>query len=152
MWDHLILGKTRKESGLTTRSQKGVGEDVGSVRRGNLAIQLLPTSLQPAGSALLCVVPEGRARLKGFRDREADYGESSVTRMFTEGTRAPALWGCATSGGSRHSQLNKGLLDWRLVLVAPRRYFLDFSFRYAKFALMNTSLFINPVQGMSRER
>lgn len=98
------------------------------------------------------MVPADRVRLKGFRDREADYGECSVTRMFTEGTRAPALWGCVTSEGSRHSQLNMGLLDWRLVLVTPRKYFLNFSFRYPRFALMDTSLFINPVQGMSRER
>lgn len=39
------------------------------------------------------MVPEDRARLKGFRDREADCGASFVTRMFTEGTRAPALCG-----------------------------------------------------------
>lgn len=60
--------------------------------------------------------------------------------------------GLCDLSGSRHSQLNMGLLGWKLVLVAPRRYFLDFSCRYPRLALMDTSLFINHVQGMSRER
>lgn len=85
---NLILGKTRMENGFTTRSQKDVEEDVESVRRGNLGdTQLLLANQQPAGSSLFCVVPEGRARLEGFSDREADCRERAVPRMCPKGFR-----------------------------------------------------------------
>lgn len=91
---NLILGKTRMENGFTTRSQKDVEEDVESVRRGNLGdTQLLLANQQPAGSSLFCVVPEGRARLEGFSDREADCRERAVPRMCPKGFRAHVLCG-----------------------------------------------------------
>jgi hypothetical protein len=58
------------------------------------------------------------------------------------------VWHSATSEGGRLSQLNVGLLGWKLALAALGGILLISFAGTVGFALMDTSLFISPVQGM----